>query len=200
MKKLLSDQISDFSIICVTGQMAAGKNYVCSQLEKSGWISTDLDQTAHLAIELYKDEIISDFEGEAKKLELLIQNPDGSINRRNLGKLLFKNPSLLARQESIIYPAIIKMTREFIDKNLQKKIIINATLLYKTPALLELCDAIVFVKAPFLTRLLRAHSRDFLPFRQILRRFHAQKNLLKDYKKSGKKIIFVKNFFHIPIS
>jgi dephospho-CoA kinase len=58
---------------------------------------------------------------------------------------------------------------------------------------MNLCDAILFVKAPFITRLIRARRRDHLPFRQILRRFHAQKNLLKEYKKTGKQIIFFKN-------
>ena len=185
------DELSKYNIICVTGQMAAGKNYICSKLEKEGWQASDLDLTAHQAIEECKDEIISAFKGEAEKLGLGIENADGSINRRNLGRLLFKNPSLLARQESIIYPKIISLTKDFIAQN--QKVIINATVLFKTPELLNLCDAIVFVKAPFITRLLRARSRDHLPLRQILRRFHAQKNLLKEYQKSGKPIIIINN-------
>lgn len=189
----LEQKLSDYKILCVSGQMAAGKNYVCSQLEKSGWISTDLDLTAHQAIEECRKEILEAFKGEAENSGLLIQNPDGSVNRRNLGKLLFKNPGLLARQESIIYPKITEMTLDFIKKNPDKKIIINATLLFKTPELLALCHAVIFVKAPLLTRLLRARHRDHLPIPQILRRFHTQKNLLKNYQRSGKKIIFVNN-------
>lgn len=185
-----------FSIICVTGQMAAGKNYICSQLEKEGWLSTDLDQTAHKAIELCREEILTAFKGEAEKLGIEIENPDSSINRRNLGRLLFKNPALLARQESIIYPKIIELTKEFIARNAGKKIIINATVLYKTPQLLELCQAVVFVTAPFLTRLRRARRRDHLPLRQILRRFLAQKDLLARYKEaksSERPLIIVRN-------
>lgn len=185
------DELSNYNIICVTGQMAAGKNHICSKLEEEGWQATDLDLTAHQAIEECKEEIISAFNGDAQRSGLSIVESSGSINRRNLGKLLFKNPSLLARQESIIYPKIISLTKDFIAKN--QKVIINATVLFKTPELLNLCDAIVFVKAPFFTRLLRARSRDHLPFRQILRRFHAQKNLLKEYQKSGKPIIIVQN-------
>lgn len=189
----LEQELSDYKILCVSGQMAAGKNYVCSQLEKSGWISTDLDLTAHQAIEECRKEILEAFKGEAENSGLLIQNPDGSVNRRNLGKLLFKNPGLLARQESIIYPKITEMTLDFIKKNPDKKIIINATLLFKTPELLALCHAVIFVKAPLFTRLLRARHRDHLPIPQILRRFHTQKNILKNYQRSGKKIIFVNN-------
>ena len=186
-------KITDCNILCVTGQMAAGKNYICSQLEELGWHATDLDLTAHKAIEECKEEIISAFKGEAERSGLSIVDSSGSINRRNLGRLLFKNPPLLARQESIIYPKIIQLTKDFIKENGGNKIIINATVLFKTPVLLELCDAIVFVTAPFFTRLFRARRRDHLPFRQILRRFHAQKNLLEEYKKSGKPIIILKN-------
>ena len=190
----LGKKINNLSIICVTGQMAAGKNYVCSQLEKLGWISTDLDLTAHKAIELCTKEILESFKGEAERSGILIQNSDGSVNRRNLGRLLFKNPPLLARQESIIYPKITELTKQFVAQNQGKKIILNATVLFKTPELMKLCDAIVFVKAPFFTRLIRARKRDRMPLRQILRRFYAQKSLTKEYKKTGKEIIFVQNF------
>ena len=90
--------LDSFSLICVTGQMAAGKNYICSQLEKEGWLSTDLDQTAHKAIELCREEILTVFKGEAEKLGIEIENPDSSINRRNL-KI---RPYLPARNQSSI--------------------------------------------------------------------------------------------------
>ncbi|MBQ9624262.1 MAG: hypothetical protein IJR39_13140, partial [Treponema sp.] len=44
-------------IICITGQMAAGKNFICSQLEKEGFVSLDLDKTAHTAISLCTPQI-----------------------------------------------------------------------------------------------------------------------------------------------
>ena len=67
--------------------------------------------------------------------------------------------------------------------NTHEKSIINATVLYKTPELLKRCQKIIFVTAPFFTRLRRARNRDHLPYRQIFRRFHAQRNLLKEYKR-----------------
>ena len=186
-------ELSDFSIICVTGQMAAGKNFVCSKLEEQGWLSTDLDITAHKAIELCTDEILKTFSPEAENSGISIKNSDGSINRRNLGKLLFKNPEFLSKQESIIYPKIIELTKDFIAQNKTKKIIINATVLFKTPELLNLCDAVLFVTAPFFTRLKRAKKRDHMPLRQILRRFYAQKDLKKSYKNFEKPIFIIKN-------
>ena len=90
------------SIICITGPMAAGKNYICSQYEKQGWLSIDADKTVHKAIEIATPAIKKAFSEDAKKANLELSNKDGSLNRRNLGALIFPNPELLAKQESIV--------------------------------------------------------------------------------------------------
>ena len=169
-------------IIAVTGPMAAGKNYICSQMEKEGWACVDADILVHEAIELVKDKILAKFIPYAEQQNIKLTNPDGTIDRRALGKLLFAFPELLNIQESLVYPIIIKQIEEFIAAN--PKTIINATVLYKTPELLARCQKVIFVTAPFFTRLFRAHKRDRLSYSQILKRFYAQRNLLKEYKKA----------------
>ena len=174
-------------IICITGQMAAGKNFICSQFEKEGFVSLDLDKTAHTAISLCTPQIISAFGGEAEKRGISLLNEDGSLNRRALGQIVFSSPALLAQQESIVYPKIIELTNQFIEENRGKSVILNATVLFKTPELLSKCEKIVFVKANPIKRLIRAKKRDGLPLRQILARFKNQRNLLAEYKKAAKK-------------
>ena len=180
-------------VIAVTGPMAAGKNYYCSQLEKEGWSCVDADILVHEAIELVKDKILTKFIPFAEQQHLKLTNPDGTIDRKALGKLLFAYPELLNIQESIVYPIIIKQIEEFIATH--PKAVINATVLYKTPELLKYCQKVIFVTAPFFKRLSRARKRDKLSYFQILRRFHAQRNLLKQYQKvvPADKIIIVKN-------
>lgn len=178
-------------IIAVTGPMAAGKNYICKQLEKEGWASIDADILVHNAIEIAKDRIIDTFTPYAEEHKIKIARTDGSIDRRALGQLLFAIPELLKVQESIVYPIITKWIDDFISKH--EKTIINATVLYKTPDILKRCEKILFVTAPFWTRLRRARTRDHLPYRQIFRRFHAQRNLLKEYQKSGIPIEIIAN-------
>ena len=173
------------SIICITGPMAAGKNYICSQYEKQGWISIDADKTVHKAIEIATPAIKKAFSEDAKKANLELLNKDGSLNRRNLGALIFPNPELLAKQESIVYPIIIEETKKIISQNKGKNIILNATVLYKTPELLNLCEKIIFVTAPLAVRFIRARKRDKMPFCQIIQRFKSQKNLLKKYQETG---------------
>lgn len=180
-------------IICVTGKMAAGKNYICSQYEKQGWLCRDADKDVHQVIELAKDDILKAFAHKAEKAGLKIQNHDGSINRRELGKLLFSSPELIKQQEEIIYPYITKLTKQFIQENQGKNIVLNATLLFKTPELLSLCDYVVYVKANVFKRFMRARKRDHLPVKQIFKRFYSQRNLFRDYKKTGVNIQIVRN-------
>ncbi len=178
----LSGKLSDYSIICVTGQMAAGKNFICSQLEKQGWSSIDADILVHHAIDIARDRIITKFEPYAKEKKIKIAKEDGSVDRRALGELLFSMPSLLKVQESIVYPIITKEIEDFIAEH--QKTIINATVLYKTPELLSRCQALVYVRAPLFTRITRARKRDNLPYKQIFKRFISQKNLLWNYTKA----------------
>lgn len=179
-------------IICLTGQMAAGKNFICSQMEAQGFVSLDLDKTAHEAINLCTPEIIQAFGAEAEKCGISLLNGDGSLNRRALGQIVFSDKELLSRQENIVYPKIIQITTQYIEENREKSVILNATVLFKTPELLSKCEKILFVKANFLKRLYRAKKRDGMPIRHILARFKSQKNLFNEYKKAADK-------FNIPI-
>ena len=179
------------TIMAVTGPMAAGKNYICKQLEKEGWAAIDADILVHDAIEIAKDRIIDTFTPYAEEHKIKIARTDGTIDRRALGQLLFAIPELLKVQESIVYPIITKWIDDFISEH--EKTIINATVLYKTPDILNRCQKILFVTAPLLTRLRRARTRDHLPYRQILRRFWVQRNLLKEYQKTGIPVEIIKN-------
>lgn len=177
--------------------MAAGKNAVCRILEERGFIALDADRQVHGAIEKAAPEIIKTFSNEAKAQNITLTDKNGRINRRELGRLLFTSKELLSKQESIVYPVIIEETKRFIQKQKEQKkeadIILNATVLYKTPELLNLCKYIIYVDAPKITRIVRALKRDRMPLRQILGRFASQKNLFSEYKKTGVPIIKITN-------
>ncbi|MBQ0051353.1 MAG: dephospho-CoA kinase [Treponema sp.] len=195
----LKSQLSNsggFQIVCLSGQMAAGKNFVAALLEKElGFASIDLDVVVHRAIEICTPEIFGAFAEEASEAGIVLSNADGSLNRRALGSLIFPRPELLARQEGIVYPKVIEITKQYIEENKAKNtpVLINATVLYKTPELLELCDRIFFVKACTIKRFFRARKRDGMAFAQILQRFRSQKGLLKKYRESGKEIVIIRN-------
>ena len=184
-------------ILCVTGPMAAGKNAVCRILEERGFIALDADRQVHGAIEKAAPEIIKTFSKEANAQNITLTDKNERINRRELGRLLFTSKDLLAKQERIVYPVIIEETKRFIQKQQEQKkeadIILNATVLYKTPELLRLCKYIIYVDAPKITRIVRSLKRDRMPLRQILSRFATQKGLFSEYKKTGVPIIKITN-------
>lgn len=168
-------------ILAVTGSMAAGKNYVSSLLEKKGFLAIDADKCVHQAIEEAKNQILEAFLPIAKEKNIQIQNPEGTINRKNLGSILFSDEKLLQKQESIVHPKVNEIFNRFIDENPDKNIVLNATVLYKTPVI-KRCDAIIFVKAPIITRFFRAKRRDNLPSREIFKRFASQFKIFAKYK------------------
>lgn len=173
--------------------MAAGKNAAAKLLEKRGWLCIDADTLVHEAIKSEADKIIRTFSQDAQKRGIDIVRSDGSVDRRSLGKLVFSDASLLAKQEAIVYPAIEKYAMQKIDSHEAKNIALNAAVLYKTPTLMRLCRAILYVEAPFLVRLLRAKKRDGDAVRAICKRFRAQRGLYRNYKQTGIPIVKVRN-------
>lgn len=186
-------ELDKYKIICITGKIASGKNYFTTKLEKEGWLSIDADLVAHQAIKECKKEILTFFMPIAKEKNINIVLENGEINRRALGSILFSNKILLKKQEEILYPYITKYIEDFIIQNENKKIIINATNLYKIPALMNKCEIIIYIKTSYLNRIKRIKTRDNLPFNQIIKRIKSQKNLLTEYKKTGIPIKVLKN-------
>ena len=173
-------------IICLTGKMAAGKNSVADILERRGGLAcVDFDRLVHKAIEEKTEQIIAAFSAEAEEKNIVLSKPDGTLNRRALGRLIFGNAELVARQESIVYPLVKQMAKDFVLSHKNQNIVFNATVLYKIPELMQMCSSILFVDSPLLTRLLRAKKRDKSTYFLILKRFAAQKKLLGFYKSTG---------------
>ena len=190
----MSNPEKDFCILCVTGPMAAGKNAVSSILEQRGFAAVDADALVHQALEQteLQEKVIATFAPYAKKQQISLKNEDGSLNRRNLGALIFKDKKLLAMQESLVHPAVNDLINQFIASHPNQNIVLNATVLYKIPAI-NRCDAILFVTAPLWTRFVRAKKRDGLRSAQILARFWQQRSLFAKYKKTNADIYKVKN-------
>ena len=184
-------------IICVTGKMASGKNTLCSLLEQNDFLCTDADKVVHKVINDATPKILETFNDNAIQKGITLTNPDGTLNRKNLGELLFQNPTLLKKQEDIIYPLYIEETQKIINSNPSCNIVLNATVLYKTPQLMNQCDFIIFVKSSAIQRFFRVCKRDNIKIKNILQRFYSQKNLYSEYKATNIPIIEIKNSSNI---
>lgn len=181
-------------VFCVTGPMAAGKNFVSSLLEKQelngkSFVSIDADVVGHKAVENSTGRIIETFGELAAKKGIQLLDDKGRIIRRNLGALIFGNDELVAMQEAIVYPEISSIIEDFIEENKDKNVIVNATVLFKIP-LIRRMDLVVYVHCPWFIRLWRAKKRDGMALGQIFARFRSQRGLYSAYKKavSGSRI------------
>jgi dephospho-CoA kinase len=144
-----------------------------------------LDKLGHQVIENEKTHIIEHFGSSILRV-------DGTVDRGLLGKQVFGNPNELAFLESIIHPAVQKMTLEWINDGSGKTKVINAALLHRSEVFGEL-ELIIIVKAPWITRLLRAKKRDKLSFYQLIKRFKSQKKFNSQYLKANADIHIVDN-------
>jgi dephospho-CoA kinase len=160
-------------IIGLTGTYCAGKNHVAGLLEKRGLAVLDVDKLGHQAIVEEKAAILARF-GDG------ILGPDGEVDRRRLGARVFGKPEELAALEAIVHPAANRLTLRWLEARGDRPCVINAALLHRSSAF-SLLDVVILVKAPCLTRLLRAKKRDKLPWSALIRRFWSQRGLVSRY-------------------
>jgi dephospho-CoA kinase len=160
-------------LIGLTGVYCAGKNHIAAVLAERGLPVLDVDKLGHEAIETEKEAILNLFGRD-------ILGPEGRINRRLLGEKVFGKPEELAALQAIVHPAANSMTEKWIAAQGGKPCVINAALLHQS-SIFNRLDCIILVRAPFLTRLLRARKRDHLPWSSILKRFGSQKKFTSQY-------------------
>ena len=94
-------------IIGLTGNIATGKSVVSGMLEHLGAKAIDADALVHELMEKGTpvwQAVVQEF-GED------ILAPDGSINRKKLGSIVFADEAALGRLEAIVHPAMLTHER-----------------------------------------------------------------------------------------
>ena len=172
-------------LIGLAGLYCAGKNHVATLLEKRGFPVLNVDKLGHTVIENQKNAIINRF-GED------VLNPDGSVNRRFLGAKVFGKADELTELEAIVHPEANRLLVEWIEGQQGKACVINTALLHKS-IVFGCLDCIIFVNAPFCTRLIRAKRRDELPLTAIIKRLMSQKQFYAHYSSGNADIYRVEN-------
>ncbi len=182
VKQALEERISNQYIIGLTGEMGTGKSYVGKkflELAKAQGIpahNIELDTIGHEILgnspqELYKatrETIIQTFAPFTQK----IRAPDGSIDRKALGEVVFNDPSKLQKLNEIMHkPLRIKLRRELYGKT--GLIFVNAALLAEAQLLYVSNNNTVLVYADEATQQKRLQSRG-LSIEQIQRRKEGQ--------------------------
>jgi dephospho-CoA kinase len=160
-------------VIGVAGKYCAGKDTVVRVLEEAGYQEINVDKLGHATLEEKKLEIMKVFGNR-------VVNTQGAIDRKLLGQIVFQDPAAKKKLETIVHPAMVAVVRTKIQEATRAsdgtRLVINAALLFPM-GLAALCDAIIWVWAPFLWRLKRALARDDLSFQAALHRLMSQAKL-----------------------
>jgi dephospho-CoA kinase len=88
----------------LTGGIATGKSFCLSRFAAAGAAVIDADQLAHQAVDRGSDglkEVVRRFGGD-------VLLPDGALNRKALGRIVFSDASARADLEAIVHPRVYR--------------------------------------------------------------------------------------------
>ncbi len=157
----------------LTGGLASGKSVVGRELEQLGCCVIRMDDLGHEVLkqggEAYAN-VVSAF-GPS------ILNPDGSIDRRRLGQLVFGSPDQLAKLNGLVHPAIHAraqaLAKGFAASHPDAIIVTEAAILIETGSYRDYDRLIVAVCTPE-QQIERAIARGGLSRAEVLERLSRQ--------------------------
>ncbi|ACZ38163.1 dephospho-CoA kinase [Sphaerobacter thermophilus] len=156
-------------VIGVTGNIACGKSLVLDTLAKLGAETIDADRVAHEVMAPgtpTAERVIAAFGEE-------IRGPDGGINRRALGAIVFRDPDKLALLDSLAHPPTVAAIRERVAASTAAVVAIDAIKLFEA-GVAEDCDEVWVVTCTPEQQVERLMRRNGFDREEALRRIQAQ--------------------------
>jgi len=144
-------------VVGLVGAIGAGKTAVADLLAARGGAVVDGDQLGHAALERpdVKAKLVARW-GER------VLKPDGSVNRRAVGGIVFADPAERKALEAVVFPVIGAMAAERVraaDRDPKARfVVLDAAVMFEADRA-GACDKILFVDAPREVRLARVASR-----------------------------------------
>lgn len=167
-------------VIGLTGGIGSGKSTVSGFLRELGATVIDVDEVWHEALKPDTEigrRVVAAFGKE-------IITPDGEINRKRLGDIVFNNPEALARLNNIMQPWMYKTVKAKLEEYRRKKIkvVMEVPLLVEVPlslkagepALSDEMDEVWVTVAPESVVLKRMREKSGMSEEQTLARIHSQ--------------------------
>ena len=157
------------TVIGLTGPTGSGKTTALQVLEGMGFTVIDCDA-------LYYALLKTDEQLRRQLVEAFgnVFLPDGQLDRRTLGTIVFGDSGQLNRLNAIIYPAIDRAVAEKIAACSGSGVVIDAINLIES-GLGRQCDLTVAITAPPQVRLRRIMERDGIDEAYAQKRIDAQK-------------------------
>jgi dephospho-CoA kinase len=172
--------------IGLTGGIASGKSTVSDMLVKRGALLIDADRVAREVVEPGSPVLQKVVERFGSDVLL----PDGALNRKKLGEIVFGNPQALQDLQNIMHPSIRDLMSERLKQyellHPDKLVVVDVPLLYES-GLESMYDAVVVVYVPRTIQLERLIVRDGLTPAEAEQRLNAQMDI--EYKKARANIV-----------
>lgn len=168
-------------IIGLTGGIGSGKSTVARFLEELGASVISADEVGHEALKPNADA----WRGVVAAFGREILTPNGEIERKKLGEIVFASPEALAQLNKIVHPYIYTTVKAQLDEQrrrgaeavvLEAPLLIDAFLSRKAgePALLDEVDEVWVTLASEATVLKRLKEKGGMSEKEILARIRSQ--------------------------
>lgn len=171
-------------IIGITGGIASGKSEVCRILEEKGFFHIDADDIAHEVLEL--PDVIAKIASEFGD-DVIAEDINGNkyIDRKKLGKIVFKDPAQLNILEGITHPHIVQQIKGMINNNGSHDYVIEAIEIVSS-GLVNICDELWVIHAEPEQQLKRLIENRHLSYEEACSRLKAQENHDWDEKEADR--------------
>lgn len=168
----------------VTGGIGSGKTTVCRIFRVLGVPVFVADTEA-------RD--IMENEPEIRSAINLITGKDlyvtGTLDRKELARIIFNRPELLRRVNGAVHPAVLKHFEEWADAAAVPYVIMESAILFEAGAD-SLVDRVVTISAPVEERISRVMGRNDLTREEVIRRIN---NQLEDEEREEQSYYIINN-------
>ena len=148
--------------IGLTGGIGCGKTTVARLFEQLKIPVIDADEIAHQLVAIGQpalNQIQQEFGSD-------VFNQDGSLNREELRELIFSDPNLKQKLESIVHPLVYQSIQAELEQLNSPYCIICIPLLFETN-MTRFIDRILVIDCPVETQIERVHKRNNITIERI---------------------------------
>jgi dephospho-CoA kinase len=157
----------------LTGNIASGKSFTARLFAEMGAHIIDADRVAHGLLAAGTKTCLKIVEAFGEQ----ILAPDGEIDRKKLGRIIFSNPEKRARLNQLTHhdvgAEILRQVFELEQASSQGIVIVDAALIVETGSY-KMYDRLVVVTCDYLLQIARLMSRDQLSETEAKARMSSQ--------------------------
>ena len=158
-------------LIGLTGASGSGTSTAGKLLEERGYFFVDADRVYHEL--LASDDALR--QSLAVEFGAGILTPEGVVDRKALGKIVFSDGSALLRLNALTHGKVIKKIWSLIEGSGSERAAVEAVELISS-GMADKCDAVIGLVAEDSVRARRIAKRDSIPLRDAKKRIAAQKS------------------------